>query len=169
MILLKKYAISFVTASILIVFGCLVLRNCEPLPAARLTMGVMAEDFPAPTRNAMRILNRFTGCEFLVAGDDIKVLSTDGEPCGESSHPSVEDGHSASAYQCGGAKWEIHVEKPGDLHTQVCIVGHEIGHVAGLEDHDVKGLRGIMDQHSCPTPIGLSDKEAAFLHAKFCF
>ena len=130
-------------------------------------------------------MNRFVGCEFLVPGsphsdyqsrDNVRILSTDGEPCGLAFHTSIDDGHSATAYRCNPSKnfdrpytrFEIHVSKPGDVHTQACIVAHELGHIAGLKDHELRNQRGIMNQYYCPTPIVLSDAEVDYLSAKFC-
>ena len=153
--------------------GCFVFKAVFiSLPAARVTLSIQADDFRAPTKSAMGIMNGFVGCEFLVPGDDVRVLSTDGQPCGKSFHPAISDGHSAGTYDCEKRtpRYEVHISYPGDTHTQVCIIAHEIGHVAGLEDHEykVRNRRGIMNQYNCPTPIVLSDAEVKFLRAKFC-
>ncbi len=171
---LKYYLIVGVTILGTLAMGCLVFKSaCMDLPTAKVELGIQADDFGSPTKSAMGLMNGFVGCEFLVPGDDVRVLSTDGQPCGKSFHPAIEDGHSAGAYDCKDEKratrYEVHVSYPGNTHTQTCIIAHEIGHVAGLEDHKVRRRRGIMNQYNCPTPIVLADAEVDFLRAKFCY
>lgn len=162
-----------------IVMGGLIFREaCIAEPPAEIVIGVSSEDFSEPTRAAMDIMNGFVDCEFLVPGDDVLIVSADGEPCGKPFHPNNHEGegHSAGAYQCSktdpnfrGYEYEIHVSAPGDLRTQVCIAAHELGHVAGLPDKPSKQARGIMNQHVCPErQIVLSDDEVSFLRKKFC-
>ncbi len=161
----------YIGAAAVIIFLAIVLNSaCRSLPAAKVTLGVYATDFKAPTKSAMGIINGFVGCEFLVPGDEVRVLSTDGQPCGESFHDAIEDGHSAGTYACEkqAPHYEIHVMHPGNTHTQACIVAHEIGHATGLEDHKVRNRRGIMNQYNCPEMIVLSDAEVRFLREKYC-
>ncbi len=154
----------------LAVIGALTMLACRSLPAAKVTLSVYATDFEDPTKSAMGIINGFVGCEFLVPGNEVRVLSTDGQPCGKSFHDAIEDGHSAGTYDCEDRtpRYEIHVMHPGNTHTRACIVAHEIGHAVGLEDHKVRGRRGIMNQYNCPDMIVLSDAEVSFLREKYC-
>ena len=162
-----------------IVMGGLIFRSaCMDLPKAARTFGVTSDgNYSEPTRSAMDVINGFVGCEFLVPGDDAIVMSTDGTPCGKAFHKNIESGHSAMAYACTdpsdpdyrGHRWEIHVEQPGNIHTQACIAAHELGHALGLEDAATKSSIGIMNQHVCPEKqIVLADAESKFLRDKFC-
>lgn len=154
-------AFVFITATII---ALAVGATCSEPPRAKVTIGVNAQDFERATDSAMALMNRWAGCAFLVRGGAVQVMSASGEPCGDPWRPEAEEGHSATAYQCHSEAWEIHVSKPGDLHTQFCIVAHELGHVAGLQD----GGRGIMNQYECPEFVKLTDAEASFLKGKFC-
>jgi hypothetical protein len=100
----------------------------------------------------------------------VRILSANGEPCGDPWRPEAEDGHSATAYQCparadGVALWEIHVFAPGDIHTQLCIAAHELGHVLGLAD-DAQGA-GIMNQQHCPEMLRVNDKDRLAIVERF--
>ncbi len=159
-----KLYISLTIAGVTLVAGLIFREACMKLPDAKVTFGVDARDFKAATKEAMSLLNHAAGCTWLVEGDDILVLSTDGEPCGKAFHPGITSGHAAMAYACD-SRFEIHVEQPGDIHTQTCIVAHEIGHTVGLLDSN----RGIMRQGYCPTPIRFTDVERAFLKEKRCY
>jgi hypothetical protein len=154
--------------------GCLILTDlytlasCKTL-ATKTYVTVQADDFQRPTRVAMSIINAFVGCEFLVSGGaQVRVLSIDAEPCGETFHHAIEDGHAGTSYACKDGRSEVHVSFPGNTHDQVCIIAHELGHIAGLADHRYRGQRGIMNQYDCPTPIVLSDYEVGFMRRKFC-
>jgi len=175
----RYYAYIVLTIVGVLVMGGLVFRSaCMKLPEARATFGVASDgDYSEPTRAAMDLINGFVGCEFLIQGESAMVMSTDGEPCGLAFHENIESGHSAMAYACSpdapnfrGYRWELHVEQPGNIHTQVCIVAHELGHALGLEDASSKRSIGIMNQHRCPeNRIVLSDAESKFLRDKFCY
>lgn len=147
---------------VIAVCGLSIWSQCRKLPDAALQIGVYSEGFVEPTSAAMDMLNRAAGCRFLVPGKDVLVKSDDAEPCG--SLELHEPGHSATAYRCRDG-WEVLIALPGDIHTQTCIVLHELGHVAGLED---KPGIGIMNQYTCPTPIRISDSERARLAERFC-
>jgi len=133
-------------------------------------LGVSSKDFSRPAAAAVKIINGFAGCDFLVFTPNdnatIDIRSDDGEPCGQPFHELVGDGHSAAAYRCPGRnpQFEILIASPGDIHDQACIAAHEIGHALGLQD----GGKGIMNQHDCPDFIRLSDAEVDQLRAKFC-
>lgn len=143
-------------------------EHCKTLPAANTQIGVTAQDFKEPVKEAMKIWNKAVGCIIFEPGDDVLFGSTDGEPCGLAFHPAIEDGHAASSYQCG-ARWEIHVERPGDLRTQTCIAIHELGHVLGLEDSNEPN--DSMHVKWCP-PDGKilwpSDSEQRTVRKLFC-
>ena len=145
----------------IVVAGLAAWHSCRTLEPAERTIGVFAdENFEKPTAAAMKLINGFAGCELFVEGFDARVLSTDGEPCGATWHPENRTGeHPATAYECPEKvpRFEIHIARPGDIHTQVCIVAHELGHVAGLPD--TPGERGIMGLRECPEHIVLSDAE----------
>lgn len=179
---MRKLKLGFIFTfflGVMTTMGILIVKNCLPLPEAQRTVGVHIENdgiiHKRSVEDAMELMNRFVGCEFLVPGDDIRIMSTDGEPCGLAFHKAIEDGHSAGTYQCDptspdyrGYQWEVHVERPGDIHLQVCIAAHEICHALGCKDKP-KGLRGIMNPFHCPdTQIILSDDEVDFLNAQFC-
>ncbi len=180
---MRKLKLGFIFTffvTVLATMGFLAVKNCISLPEATKTIGIHIEDdgiiHKRSVYDAMEIMNRFVGCEFLIpGGNDIRIMSTDGEPCGLTFHKNIEDGHSAGTYQCNpdspkyrGFPWEVHVEKPGDIHLQVCIAAHEICHALGCKDKP-KGRRGIMNPFHCPdTQIILSNDEVDFLHAKMC-
>ena len=165
----KYYTIIVATIVAFVAMAGFIFRDaCMDLPEAKMTIGVHSDDFERPTKTAMSLMNAFVGCEFLVPGKDVRIMSTDGEPCGLAFHRAIDDGHSASSYRCDSGGFEVHVSKPGDIHVQTCIAAHEIGHVAGLEDPEKKNQLGIMNQYYCPTPIILSDDEVKFLSKKFC-
>lgn len=150
--------------AILTMCGFVIWESCKVSRPAAQTIGVHAQDFEEATESAMELINSWVGCDLLVPGEDVLIMSTNGEPCGVIFHEDNRTGqHSAEAYQCQG-RFEIHVSRPGNIHTQACIVAHELGHVLGLED----GWTGIMNQHSCPEKIRVSDKERAFLRRAFC-
>lgn len=114
-------------------------------------------EYGEPLAAATDILDRWAGCKVHLP-EVIVVMGADGSPCGDPWRPESEDGHTATAYRCrsgGGSRWEIHISRPGDVHTQTCIVLHELGHVLGLSD----GGRGIMNQYDCPKFIRLTDQE----------
>lgn len=123
---------------------------CKEQPAR--TIGVDIETGHRPVMEAMRIWNSAIGCNAFVVGNDVRYMSTDGEPCGLLSHPEISDGHSATSYRCGkenrGWKWEVHVSRPGNIRTQVCIALHELGHVAGLPDSSAP--TDLMSPRWCP-------------------
>lgn len=166
----RYYAYIVLTiVGVVAVMGLAFREACVGEPPAAITIGVQAEDFSESTFAAMGLMNGFVGCEFLVPGDDVVIKSDNGEPCGIAFHPAISDGHSAGAYRCADGKSEVLVSAPGDIHTQVCIVAHEIGHVAGLKDAPSKTSRGIMNQYVCPDrQIVLSDAESKYLSDKFC-
>ncbi len=90
------------------------------------------------------------------------------QPCGTLGfdRPEREDGHSAVSYQCKDGIWEIHIFESGDLHTQFCIIAHELGHILGLAD-DHRGKR-IMNQYYCSEEQVLpSDKDKAAVIERF--
>lgn len=181
---MRKLKLGFVFTfflGIMTTMGILIVKNCLPLPEAQMTLGIHAEDdgiiHKPSVDEAMSIINRFVGCEFLVPGKDVRIMSTDGEPCGKAFHKDIPKEHYAAyAYKCNpsfstyrGWPWEVHVQSPGDIHLQVCIAAHEIGHAAGLEDKPNPKAIGIMNQKHCPdTQIILSDDEVDFLNAQFC-
>jgi len=82
------------------------------------------------------------------------------------NRPEKEEGHSAVTYQCPDGIWEIHIFAPGDLHTQFCIIAHELGHVLGLADDD-RGKR-VMNQYYCDDKQVLpSGKDAAAIVKRY--
>jgi hypothetical protein len=136
-------------------------------------VGVDAEDFKVPVEEAMRLWNGAIGCNAFVKGSDVRILSTDGEPCGKTFSPEISTGHSASTYRCLGVDrgwdWEIHYERPGNLRTQTCIALHELGHVAGLLDSD--NPSDTMHVKWCPPDGQLlwpNDHESAAVRKKLC-
>lgn len=148
-------------------------QHCKSLPDATQQIGVEARDFKEPVKEAMNIWNRAAGCIIFVEGDDALFLSTMGEPCGKAFHPAIEDGHAAGAYECNSAnrgyRWEIHVERPGDLRTQLCIALHEFGHLLDLKDSDDKSK--LMFIEWCPpdgTILWPSDSESKSVGDRFC-
>ena len=150
--------------------------HCKSLPDATQQIGVTAIDFEKPVEEAKSIWNRAVGCTIFTDGSDVVILSTDGEPCNKAFHHNISDGHSAGAYQCSpsasdfrGYRWEVHVEKPGDLRTQTCIAIHELGHVLGLKDS--LATHNAMHVKWCP-PDGKilwpSDWEQKDVAKRFC-
>lgn len=132
----------------------------------RETLGVQAQDFGAATTSAMDLWNGWVGCDFLVAGDDIAVKSDDGEPCGAMWRPEAEWGHAATSYQCRRSdprRFEILVSQPGDLHDQLCIIAHELGHILGRKH----ARRGVMSKE-CPTFVRVLDVDVRAARARFC-
>ncbi len=97
-------------------------------------------------------------------GPRVKIFGANGEPCVQEG-PARGPGHAAHAYQCPDGTWEIHIWAPGDIHTQFCIVAHELGHVLGLAD-DHSGT-GVMNQKHCPKLVRVSDKDAAAVRARY--
>ena len=163
---LRKYAYSgLVFVGAVAMAAAALYATCRTGPPAAYPVGVFAKDFPSPTRAAMGILNGYIGCEAFVTGHDVTVQSANGAPCGDFWRPPAEEGHSATTYQCGN-KFEIHISKPGDLHTQACIIAHELGHAAGLPD---RIGNGIMNQHRCAEPIRVSDWEVRRLRGRRAF
>lgn len=124
-----------------------------------------SEDFKVPAQSAVKLWNNITPL-FLIGSklSTVRILSANGEPCGKFSIHETE-GHSATAYECSGGSWEIHISKPGDLHTQFCIIAHELGHVLGLAD-DKAGSR-VMNQKVCPEMLLVSDKDRAAVLERF--
>ncbi len=159
-----------------LIAGILFYQNCKSLPDATQQIGVEAQDFKEPVKEAMNILNRAAGCTIFVPGKDLLFLSTMGEPCGVAFHPDIEDGHSAGTYRCDPASpkyrgyiWEIHVEKPGNVRTQTCIAIHEFLHVAGFADSPDKSK--AMYIKWCPPDgeiLWPADSESKKLGQDFC-
>lgn len=158
-----------------LIAGLVFYQQCfKELPDAKVMLGVKAQDFKKPMLEAMDIWNNAAGCRIFVPGDDVWWGSTDGEPCGLAFHPSIEDGHSAGAYKCTPSelrpwRWELHVERPGDLRTQTCIALHELGHVLGLEDSDQS--LDLMHREWCPVDgkiLWPRDSESKDVGERFC-
>lgn len=130
-------------------------------------LAVDAEDFPEATEYAIKLWNGimpnhqalFLAAPVETPHGGVRVLSANGAPCGDPWRPGAEEGHSATAYQCPDGTWEIHVSAPGNIHTQLCIIAHELGHVLGLADD--KAGAGVMNQTVCPEALRVSDKDAA--------
>jgi hypothetical protein len=161
----------------------------NPAATKRPTVPIMVDygdDFDRPTYHAILLWNDIMptvegarGQDLFHAGElegaqpgesVVRVLSANGEPCGDPWRPEAEDGHSATAYQCparadGVDLWEVHVSFPGDIHTQLCIISHELGHVLGLAD-DEHGA-GVMNQQHCPEMVRVNDKDAAAIVERY--
>jgi hypothetical protein len=90
------------------------------------------------------------------------------QPCGTLgfSRPEKESRHSAVTYECPDGTWEIHIFAPGDLHTQLCIVAHELGHVLGLADDWNHGT-GVMNPEHCAQVVQVSDKDSAAIVERY--
>jgi hypothetical protein len=143
---------------------------------------------------AIASMNRATGCELLMVGElgpgDVRIVSANGAPCGNSEALVVDPGHSAQTYLCPDGTAEIHVSYPGDITMSYLIVFHELGHVAGLM-HDgmyklpevfpgggagpifVSVMTPNVEEHAPRLGAGLrlpdlSDKDAAALHERYC-
>lgn len=139
--------------------------------ALPLGTGVEAEDFQEATEYAVRLWNDTAGVDlFVMAPADpggIRVLSANGEPCGDPWRPKDEEGHSATAYQCPDGTWEIHVSKPGNIHEQLYFVAHEMGHIIGLAD-DKRGNRLMNNRlKEVPEMILVSDKDRAAVRERY--
>jgi hypothetical protein len=146
-------------------------EDATVIPEVPLAIDV-SSDFEEPTKHAMKLWNNIMPegqALFLMAPVEaehggVRIVG-DGQlaqPCGGLGfdRPEKEQGHSAASYQCSDGIWEIHIFKPGNLHTQLCIVAHELGHVLGLAD-DGSGKR-IMNQYYCdPKSLLPSDKDEA--------
>ena len=146
--------------------GLFVLTQCNELPAARTTLGVHANHFEAATKEAMGLINNAIGCKFFVPGDEVLVTSATGAPCGDPWRPPREEGHAGTAYRCSKTRdyFEIHVSRPGDTHTQTCIIMHELLHVAGIRD----STKGVMNQYVCQRHIRMSDEDTDTLKRAVC-
>lgn len=159
-----------------IIIALVLWNHYKTLPDATRQIGVKAQDFKAPVKEAMRILNGAAGCTIFVPGEDVLLLSTMGEPCGLAFHQDIEDGHSAGTYRCDpsapayrGYQWEVHVERPGNVRTQTCIAVHELLHVAGFDDTNDKSK--AMYTAWCPPDgqiIWPADSESKQLARDFC-
>ena len=130
------------------------------------------EDFSAPSKYAIKVWNDIMPKDQPLftprpsSGNVVRVLSANGEPCGEFSLHETK-GHSATSYQCPDGTWEIHISYPGDTHTQLCIVAHELGHVLGLAD-DSWGTRVMNNQlKKCPDVVRVSDRDAAAVAERY--
>lgn len=138
----------------------LLLLACKS-PAAK-TLGVTSDDFGPATKSAMQLWNGYVGCDFLVPGDDVTVKSDDGEPCGINVRPDNQWWHAAAAYKCGD-KFEILISHPGEIHTQLCIIAHELGHVLGREH----ARDGVMSR-GCPSRVRINDDDTSAVRLAFC-
>lgn len=122
------------------------------------------DDYAEPAAYAIRFWNDVISNQelFTLGGIDVVIVGVSspkvGETCGKFSIHETE-GHSATTYECKDGTYEIHIAKPGDLHTMLCIIAHELGHILGLADDD-RGNR-VMNQQVCPVMIQLSDKDRA--------
>jgi predicted Zn-dependent protease len=134
---------------------------CSSLPPTK-TVGTRADDFAEATQAAVDLWNGWVGCDFLIAGEDIIVKSDDGAPCGDHWRPEPEWDHAATAYDCG-SHWEILVSQPGDLHDQLCVIAHEIGHALGRHHQS----HGVMAK-GCDSFLRISDSDTNALRRDFC-
>jgi len=140
------------------------------------------DDYAEPGRYAIMLWNNIMptkhgarGTDLFVAGvleermpgeSVVRVLPANGEPCGKFSIHETE-GHAATSYECPDGTWEIHISMPGNIHDQLYIIAHEMGHVLGLDD-DKSGSR-IMRNNFEKTPemLLVSDKDAAAVVKKY--
>jgi hypothetical protein len=118
-----------------------------------------------PTVEGARGQDLFHAGEIEPGESGVRILSANGEPCGDPWRPESEEGHSATAYECPDGTWEIHISAPGDIHTQLCIIAHELGHVLGLADDETGA--GVMNRWHCAEMVRVSDKDAAAIVERF--
>lgn len=150
-------------------FLVFMLRDCQSLPDAETQYKVYSErGFQESIDTGMGYINRAAGCTILVEGNpddyDIRFIEMTGTPCNvDPLHEGIKSGHSANAYDCPNSpKWDIDIEKPGDVHSMVFIAMHEILHTLGLKDTTDKN--GIMGSNYKPDGrIWPNDKETAYL------
>lgn len=145
-----------------------VLQACTTKPKSKIY--IKAHDFHKPTQSAVDIWNGYVGCDFLSVhagkgGLDahIFVISDNGEPCGDPWRPQEEWGHDATAYRCDLRRTELVVSRPGDTHTQTCIIAHELGHALG-RPHQSHGAMS----NKCGDRISISDSDTKALKKKYC-
>jgi hypothetical protein len=149
------------------------IGDCKALPDAEQQYSVYsARGFDESIEIAMRYINRAAGCVILVPGTpdnhDIQFIEMTDTPCAvDAMHEGIESGHSANAYRCpSSGKWDIDIEKPGDVHSMVFIGMHEMMHTLGFKDAET--TYGIMGNDYKPDGrIWPSDDESAQL-GKLC-
>jgi hypothetical protein len=159
------YSLLLVVGTFLIINAALRVKGMFFQDDATLTLGVQSEsDYKRPTEAAMDIWNGFVGCKFLVEGTEVRVKADDGEPCGDPWRPEAEWDHDATAYDCDDEPWsEVVVSRPGDIHTQTCIIAHELGHVMGMPHRSF----GAMSSE-CGDMIRIADADVKALKRQYC-
>lgn len=150
--------------------GIIIYFAFRMLPDAKKTMGVKSSDgvYTAEVKAAMDAWNTWSGCTFLIPGDDILVESDGGEPCGDMIRPKHEEGHAATAYRCG-EHYQIVVAKPGHTNSAAHYIGHEIGHVLKRPHHTIGFMGKTLDPNSGQQNIlKINDADRFATRKEFC-
>ena len=150
------YAVGFpLIIGAAIVIG--VAQDCSSLPDAEQQYRVHSDrGFDESIKTGMGYINRAAGCTILVDGTaddyDIRFIEMVGTPCSvDAMHEGIKTGHAGNSYRCPGTdKWDIDIEKPGDIHSMVFIGMHEMMHTLEFGDSDSDDINGIMGSNYKP-------------------